>query len=117
MLLRLAVVAVPMGLLLSRSMAWMSSGKTHAELISRLRGMNYSCVGRYAVVSHRCKLNDPVFVCYISSCIDHGVIRSDRVFDAMLATDRGIYSRDYPYADSPQSIGEFHLAVPFINIP
>ncbi|XP_031435741.1 l-isoaspartyl protein carboxyl methyltransferase, like isoform X2 [Clupea harengus] len=72
-LLRLAVVAVPMGLLLSRSMAWMSSGKTHAELISRLR--------------------------------DHGVIRSDRVFDAMLSTDRGIYSRDYPYADSPQSIG------------
>uniref|UniRef100_A0A672IH68 Protein-L-isoaspartate O-methyltransferase n=1 Tax=Salarias fasciatus TaxID=181472 RepID=A0A672IH68_SALFA len=36
---------------------------------------------------------------------DHGVIRSDRVFDAMLATDRGLYSRDYPYADSPQSIG------------
>ncbi len=39
---------------------------------------------------------------------DHGVIRSDRVFNAMLATDRGIYSRDHPYADSPQSIGEFH---------
>lgn len=71
--LRLAVVAVPMGVLLSRTMAWMSSGKTQAELISRLR--------------------------------DHGVIRSDRVFDAMLATDRGIYSTDYPYADSPQSIG------------
>ncbi|KAG7238478.1 hypothetical protein INR49_030751 [Caranx melampygus] len=71
--LRLAVVAFPMGVLLSRTMAWMSSGKTHPELISRLR--------------------------------DHGVIRSDRVFDAMLATDRGIYSRDYPYADSPQSIG------------
>uniref|UniRef100_A0A3B4ZE04 Protein-L-isoaspartate O-methyltransferase n=1 Tax=Stegastes partitus TaxID=144197 RepID=A0A3B4ZE04_9TELE len=71
--LRLAVVAVPMGVLLSRTMAWMSSGKTHPELISRLR--------------------------------DHGVIRSDRVFNAMLETDRGIYSRDYPYADSPQSIG------------
>ncbi|KAM3594763.1 uncharacterized protein V6R79_013877 [Siganus canaliculatus] len=71
--LRLAVVAVPMGVLLSRTMAWMSSGKTNAELISRLR--------------------------------DHGVIRSDRVFDAMLATDRGIYSTDYPYADSPQTIG------------
>ncbi|XP_029900082.1 l-isoaspartyl protein carboxyl methyltransferase, like isoform X2 [Myripristis murdjan] len=70
---RLAVVAVPMGVLLSRTMAWMSSGKTHPELISRLR--------------------------------DHGVIRSDRVFEAMLATDRGLYSRDYPYADSPQSIG------------
>lgn len=37
--------------------------------------------------------------------LDHGVIRSDRVFDAMLATDRGLYSSDYPYADSPQSIG------------
>uniref|UniRef100_A0A8C6MC20 Protein-L-isoaspartate O-methyltransferase n=1 Tax=Nothobranchius furzeri TaxID=105023 RepID=A0A8C6MC20_NOTFU len=71
--LRLAVVAVPMGVLLSRTMAWMSSGKTHSELISRLR--------------------------------DHGVIRNDRVFDAMLATDRGIYSRDYPYADAPQTIG------------
>ncbi|XP_046874232.1 l-isoaspartyl protein carboxyl methyltransferase, like isoform X1 [Hypomesus transpacificus] len=71
--LRLAVVAVPMGVLLSRTMAWMSSGKTNPELISRLR--------------------------------DHGVIRSDRVFDAMLATDRGIYSEDYPYSDSPQSIG------------
>uniref|UniRef100_H3DIX2 Protein-L-isoaspartate O-methyltransferase n=2 Tax=Tetraodon nigroviridis TaxID=99883 RepID=H3DIX2_TETNG len=53
--------------------AWMSSGRTHAELITRLK--------------------------------DHGVIRSDRVFDAMLATDRGLYSSDYPYADSPQSIG------------
>ncbi|KAK7904354.1 hypothetical protein WMY93_016961 [Mugilogobius chulae] len=71
--LRLAVVAVPMGLLLSRTMAWMSSGRTHPELISRLR--------------------------------DHGVIKHDRVFEAMLATDRGLYSREYPYADSPQSLG------------
>ncbi|XP_058472172.1 l-isoaspartyl protein carboxyl methyltransferase, like isoform X2 [Solea solea] len=71
--LRLIVVAVPMGVLLSRTMAWMSSGKTHPELISRLR--------------------------------DHGVIRNDRVFDAMLSTDRALYSRDYPYTDSPQSIG------------
>lgn len=36
--LPLAVVAVPMGVLLSRTMAWMSSGKTQAELTSRLRG-------------------------------------------------------------------------------
>lgn len=41
------------------------------------------------------------------SVTDHGVIHSDRVFNAMLATDRGIYSRDRPYADSPQSIGDF----------
>ncbi|XP_054909499.1 l-isoaspartyl protein carboxyl methyltransferase, like isoform X2 [Poeciliopsis prolifica] len=62
-----------MGVLLSRTMAWRSSGKTHPELISRLR--------------------------------DNGVIQSNRVFDAMLATDRGLYSTDYPYADSPQTIG------------
>lgn len=62
-----------MGVLLSRTMAWMSTGKNHAELISRLS--------------------------------DHKVIRTDRVFNAMLATDRGIYCRDYPYTDSPQSIG------------
>ncbi|KAJ8291124.1 hypothetical protein GJAV_G00021660 [Gymnothorax javanicus] len=36
---------------------------------------------------------------------DHGVIKSERVFDVMLATDRGKYSKDNPYADSPQSIG------------
>ncbi|KAK0153049.1 Protein-L-isoaspartate(D-aspartate) O-methyltransferase [Merluccius polli] len=71
--LRLVVVAIPMGVLLSRTMAWMSSGKTHPELMGRLR--------------------------------EHGVVRSDRVFDAMLATDRGLYSRNYAYADSPQSIG------------
>ncbi|XP_076834088.1 l-isoaspartyl protein carboxyl methyltransferase, like isoform X2 [Brachyhypopomus gauderio] len=71
--LRLAAVAVPMGLLLSRTMAWISSGRTHSELISRLQ--------------------------------EHGVIRNDRVFQAMLATDRGIYSKDYPYQDSPQYIG------------
>ncbi|XP_069574292.1 l-isoaspartyl protein carboxyl methyltransferase, like isoform X1 [Brachyistius frenatus] len=71
--LRLVVVAVPIGVLLSRTMAWMSSDKTHPELVSRLR--------------------------------DRGVIRSDRVFDAMLATDRRLYSTVYPYVDSPQSIG------------
>ncbi|XP_026864639.1 l-isoaspartyl protein carboxyl methyltransferase, like isoform X1 [Electrophorus electricus] len=71
--LRLAAVAVPMGLLLSRTMAWISSGRTHPELISRLQ--------------------------------EHGVICNDRVFEAMLATDRRIYSKDYPYEDSPQSIG------------
>lgn len=38
---------------------------------------------------------------------EHGVIRSDQVFEAMLATDRGTYSNDYPYEDSPQSIGLF----------
>ncbi|XP_018619620.1 l-isoaspartyl protein carboxyl methyltransferase, like isoform X2 [Scleropages formosus] len=74
----LAAVAFPMGVLFSRTMAWMSSGKTHLELVSRLR--------------------------------DHGVIKSDRVFDAMLATDRGIYSKDSPYADSPQSIG-YHATI------
>lgn len=51
--------------------------------------------------------------CLLLSPSDHGVIHSDRVFAAMLATDRGVYSRDYPYADSPQSIG---IIYKYINI-
>lgn len=42
--LRLAIVVVPMGVLLSRTMAWISSGKTQAELISRLRGRSLNKV-------------------------------------------------------------------------
>ncbi|KAK6481523.1 protein-L-isoaspartate(D-aspartate) O-methyltransferase-like [Huso huso] len=72
--IRLAAVALPMGLLLSRTMSWMSSGRTHAELIGNLR--------------------------------EHGVIRSQRVYEVMLATDRGHYITDLPYMDSPQPIGE-----------
>ncbi|MBN3278859.1 PIMT methyltransferase, partial [Polyodon spathula] len=71
--IRLAAVAFPMGLLLSRTVAWMSSGRTHAELIGNLR--------------------------------EHGVIRSQRVYEVMLATDRGHYVSDLPYMDSPQPIG------------
>lgn len=48
--LRLAVVAVPMGVLLSRTMAWMSSGKTHGELINRLRGNGLIMSGLWAFV-------------------------------------------------------------------
>lgn len=52
------------------------------------------------------RVEDPAQAnCFPFTLSDHGVIRSDRVFDAMLATDRGLYSRDYPYQDSPQSIG------------
>ena len=62
MLLRLAVVAVPMGLLLSRSMAWMSSGKTHAELISRLRGNMTPTWQIYALFLRGARTANYVFV-------------------------------------------------------
>jgi len=32
-------------------------------------------------------------------------VKTERVADAMLAVDRGLFSRHNPYADSPQSIG------------
>ncbi|XP_078798728.1 protein-L-isoaspartate(D-aspartate) O-methyltransferase isoform X3 [Oryzias latipes] len=35
----------------------------------------------------------------------NGIIKSDRVYEAMLATDRAHFSRCNPYMDSPQSIG------------
>lgn len=46
---RLAALAFPMGLLLTRTMAWISSGKTHPQLISRLRGNN--CGGMQGMTS------------------------------------------------------------------
>lgn len=54
-------------------MAWRSSGRTHAELVHRLR--------------------------------QHGIIRTQRVYDALLAVDRGGYSKWSPYEDAPQTIG------------
>ncbi|XP_064421134.1 l-isoaspartyl protein carboxyl methyltransferase, like isoform X1 [Latimeria chalumnae] len=71
--IRLAAITLPMGLLIARTMAWTSSGKTHAELINNLR--------------------------------KHGVIKSQEVYDVMLATNRGHYVKYYPYMDSPQSLG------------
>ncbi|XP_030637289.1 protein-L-isoaspartate(D-aspartate) O-methyltransferase isoform X3 [Chanos chanos] len=35
----------------------------------------------------------------------NGIIKSDKVYEVMLATDRAHYSRCNPYMDSPQSIG------------
>lgn len=40
-----------------------------------------------------------------SSVPENGIIKSDKVYDVMLATDRAHFSRCNPYMDSPQSIG------------
>lgn len=37
---------------------------------------------------------------------EKGIIKSQRVFDVLLATDRGHYIKYFPYMDSPQSIGK-----------
>ncbi|XP_078262231.1 l-isoaspartyl protein carboxyl methyltransferase, like isoform X2 [Rhinoraja longicauda] len=39
-----------------------------------------------------------------------GVIRSDRVFKALMETDRVHYCKDFPFEDSPQSIG-YHATI------
>ncbi|XP_063295314.1 protein-L-isoaspartate(D-aspartate) O-methyltransferase-like isoform X2 [Pelobates fuscus] len=70
---RLAAITLPFGFLLSRAMAWTSSGKTHVDLVNNLR--------------------------------KNGVIRRQRVYDVMMATDRARYVQHFPYMDSPQSIG------------
>lgn len=36
---------------------------------------------------------------------ENGIIKSDKVYEVMLATDRAHFSRCNPYMDSPQSIG------------
>lgn len=72
-LLGLATFSWPLGLLLPKTMAWTSSGKTHADLINNLR--------------------------------KNGIITSQRVYEVLLATDRGHYIKNFPYMDSPQTIG------------
>ncbi|XP_073667556.1 protein-L-isoaspartate(D-aspartate) O-methyltransferase isoform X1 [Paramisgurnus dabryanus] len=62
--------------LIRRIMAWKSGGASHAELVNNLR-----------------------------ICPENGIIKSDRVYEVMLATDRAHFSRCNPYMDSPQSIG------------
>lgn len=38
--------------------------------------------------------------------IENGIIKTDKVFEVMLATDRCHYAKYNPYMDSPQSIGK-----------
>lgn len=47
-------------------------------------------------------------LCFYS---ENGIIKSDRVYEVMLVTDRAHYSRCNPYMDSPQSIGVCHFVV------
>ncbi|NXK95185.1 PIMT methyltransferase, partial [Formicarius rufipectus] len=42
----------------------------------------------------------------VNNLYKKGIIKSQRVFNVLLATDRGHYIKYYPYMDSPQSIGE-----------
>ncbi|NP_001394178.1 protein-L-isoaspartate(D-aspartate) O-methyltransferase isoform 14 [Mus musculus] len=39
----------------------------------------------------------------------NGIIKTDKVFEVMLATDRSHYAKSNPYMDSPQSIEKFML--------
>lgn len=41
----------------------------------------------------------------VNNLYKKGIIKSQRVFDVLLATDRGHYIKYFPYMDSPQSIG------------
>ena len=41
----------------------------------------------------------------INTVTGYRYVKTERVADAMLAVDRGLFSRHNPYADSPQSIG------------
>ncbi|XP_061855043.1 protein-L-isoaspartate(D-aspartate) O-methyltransferase isoform X2 [Colius striatus] len=41
----------------------------------------------------------------VNNLYKKGIIKSQRVFDVLLATDRGHYIKHFPYMDSPQSIG------------
>lgn len=48
----------------------------------------------------------------IASVVDAGIIKNQRVYEAMMTIDRGLYAPRYPYEDSPQTIGTNSLALP-----
>lgn len=48
---------------------------------------------------------DVMRFCHFASA-ENGIIKSDKVYEVMLATDRAHFSRCNPYMDSPQSIGK-----------
>ncbi|KAA8582979.1 hypothetical protein FQN60_015525 [Etheostoma spectabile] len=64
-------------------MAWKSGGASHAELVNNLRRSDTNSF----------------------ASPENGIIKSDKVYEVMLATDRAHFSRCNPYMDSPQSIG------------
>lgn len=48
-----------------------------------------------------------MFASFIS---ENGIIKTDKVFEVMLATDRSHYAKCNPYMDSPQSIGKVWIS-------
>lgn len=57
------------------------------------------------MLSH-CRRETMPSVLFICLFIENGIIKSDKVFEVMLATDRCHYAKYNPYMDSPQSIGK-----------
>uniref|UniRef100_A0A8I3S3U0 Protein-L-isoaspartate O-methyltransferase n=3 Tax=Canis lupus TaxID=9612 RepID=A0A8I3S3U0_CANLF len=90
-------------------MAWKSGGASHSELIHNLRSSTPSVEPNMGLelttprsrpewrsrVGHFNQLSHP----------ENGIIKTDKVFEVMLATDRSHYAKCNPYMDSPQSIG------------
>lgn len=72
-------------------MAWRSTGANNRDLFNQLRGTNFQT---FSSALHYWTLSE------------HGVIKSDSVYNALANTDRKFYTQTaYPYVDSPQSIG------------
>lgn len=46
----------------------------------------------------------------IHNLCKNGIIKTDKVFEVMLATDRAHYAKCNPYMDSPQSIGKLWIS-------
>lgn len=46
----------------------------------------------------------------VSFISENGIIKTDKVFEVMLATDRSHYAKSNPYMDSPQSIGKLYIS-------
>ncbi|XP_051500856.1 protein-L-isoaspartate(D-aspartate) O-methyltransferase isoform X2 [Myxocyprinus asiaticus] len=90
-------------------MAWKSGGASHAELVNNLRthshGQDLMDLLQNVCYQHASSDTDDVAYNLKLNNTENGIIKSDRVYEVMLATDRAHFSRCNPYMDSPQSLG------------
>ncbi|XP_078726616.1 protein-L-isoaspartate(D-aspartate) O-methyltransferase-like isoform X1 [Lampetra fluviatilis] len=83
-------------------------GRPVAQLAVRLLFFGSVVVSRFAAMAWRSSGSSNAEL--VGNLRKNGVIKSERVYQVMLATDRKHYAKRNPYVDTPQSIG-YHATV------
>ena len=80
-------------------MAWRSHGTSNSDLLDQLKGIVH-CIALFKVY---------VLTLFLVPTLVHGVLKSERVEEALRKVDRKHYCRSRSFEDSPQPIGLFEV--------